>query len=846
MDHAWKYVSVLIVFNLALTIWFYVTVSGDFTARPSLPKIPVNRRGKTSTDSQTRVFTSTGTVNSKTSLLKTHTKQLSKSKMVPLSRLEKRLQTNETTYNLTDVKFANNKTLDFHLENEAHQYQTPDITRKNKSSCTFSFDSESLKRAKEKLSKPFYLFRIKLEVEGFQNLPRENLDALLHWQYVLKQEKILVQLPVDFDLISFTLLYIDNEETKLDVKLIYNNSKCFQDDFSKTLLSIRFLLWNELFLNDTKYYLCNRYYEESGWRTFQYFFTTIWVGYDLTCSEMSSKHGLYKFQLKKDLPGTSAICFLLSLQFVWIFALLDIKNRNMSPNLIAKSSTFPFSKRDRPYGPMRFFFKLLSCKCCCCCTDQTKRLIFLMWIFILLPFGFCRTVLRPIFNEISTVGPSEPFFSFIPIYSVGAILALDVFYAIFCPLIYICLGHAFYLRFSKDDLHLCSCFPENNDDHTLIKNNTRVIDRFTFRFYQFCNTLQANCYKNNCKNCNNCCCACRKCCNNCANCCSCFCFFLRNACRSISSFIYCLFPIIPFNYYDVYSKYCNDINDDGCSTNNTCCCNKSSCCMHCKIATCKQIIKVCLNCICFLITYFLCLRPTISTFTFLFRSFTYFVFVALPIRAHIMRIMLIVVTTVFYFLRYFHEIINMNAEILNYIFKLEDEHTILMNDFASNASNASNASEEESNVKTIDEKVFDYIYDKVMFVKKSYYFLFLKMIVVIMYLIITIETYLSNTQSLTGANFKDMMEFLLIIIGPYAISVFLKTNKDGFLTEENESEIKLAYKIYYKSANCERTIFPMQEEESIIDMPESNVNDDDTDETKPLIVNTTPKNYNTV
>lgn len=51
------------------------------------------------------------------------------------------------------------------------------------------------------------------------------------------------------------------------------------------------------------------------------------------------------------------------------------------------------------------------------------------------------------------------------------------------------------------------------------------------------------------------------------------------------------------------------------------------------------------------------------------------------------------------------------------------------------------------------------------------------MIVVIMYLIITMETYLTNTQYLTGTNFKDMMEFMLIIIGPYAISVFFENEQ---------------------------------------------------------------------
>lgn len=138
----------------------------------------------------------------------------------------------------------------------------------------------------------------------------------------------------------------------------------------------------------------------------------------------------------------------------------------------------------------------------------------------------------------------------------------------------------------------------------------------------------------------------------------------------------------------------------------------------------------------------------------------------------------------------------MNAEILNYIFKLEEEQTNLLDNDASNKYR-----KENSNFKSIDEGMFDYIYDKLMFVKKSYYFLSLKMIVVIMYLIITMETYLTNTQYLIGTNFKDMMEFMLIIIGPYAISFFLKTNKDDFLTEDNKSEIKSAHESYKQSSD---------------------------------------------
>lgn len=939
MDHLWKYVSVLLVLNLALIICFYVTVSSDFTVRPQLQNISVRKRKQTSNDSQTGA--STGhesttyrnlresiilnqlkqvpsmktdtvhfpkyTVNPKTSRLYPHTKQLSKFKLLSLLRLEKEIETNETSYNSSKVKVANNKTMGFRVEEEAHYYQTPNFARKNNSACTFSFDSDSLKRAREKLSKPYYLFLVKLEIDGFENFTKDNhRDILLHWQYVLKQEKILVKLPVDFDLITFTMLRFDKEEKNLDVRLTYNNnSKCFQYDHSKALLSIRFLLWNYLFVNDTKYYLCNRYYEANCWRSFQYYFTTIWSGYDLTCSEISSKHGFYEFQVTKDLPGISMFCFLLSLQFVWIFALLDIKSRNISisptlsvqtsntdlpaqtsnADLLAQTSTFestfPYLKRDRPYGPTRFFLKLLSCKCCCCCTDPTRRLIYLMWIFILLPFGICRTVLRPILNEMSIVGPSEPLFSCISTSNVIPIVILDFLYAIVCPCFYIYLGHTLHEKLTQDNLQICTCWPEEDDDHALIENNTRVSDRFTFRCYQCCKTLRVYSYKNNCKDRESCREACSNCCGSCNSCCSCFSFFLKNACRCIGGFIFCLFPIFSFNYYDacfiyceqcwnsilcsslksvcnviflkcrefcrcicpplrnlceqIYIICCNTINlckgslckiKECCKNNTICpevnircncdlhlrckercrkffnknceCCSVScwyrcmSCCYTCMMVTCKIILQICLNCLCFIISYFLCLRPMISTFTFLFRAFTYFVFVALPIRAHIMRLMLIFVTVIFYFLRYFHEIINMNTEILNYIFKLEDEKTNTMAESTRNANR-----EENLNVKRMDEEMFDYIYDNLMFVKKSYYILSLKMIVVIMYLTITIETYLTDTQSLTGANFKDMMEFLLIIIGPYAISVFLKASKDDFLTEENESEIKIAYNNYY-------------------------------------------------
>lgn len=45
---------------------------------------------------------------------------------------------------------------------------------------------------------------------------------------------------------------------------------------------------------------------------------------------------------------------------------------------------------------------------------------------------------------------------------------------------------------------------------------------------------------------------------------------------------------------------------------------------------------------------------------------------ALPNRIAVLRYVLIIVTTIRYFVKYVHELINMNAEILNYILKLQE------------------------------------------------------------------------------------------------------------------------------------------------------------------------------
>lgn len=126
--------------------------------------------------------------------------------------------------------------------------------------CSFSFDKKSLQEARTTLfdlqKQSVYLFHINLSTEHpLRSFTREQRDNLLHWQYVLKQEKFLLNLPVDFDLITLNLLLSgDNEEKLLGIKMYYNDTRC-TENFDFAIKSLRLLLWNELFANDTSYFL---------------------------------------------------------------------------------------------------------------------------------------------------------------------------------------------------------------------------------------------------------------------------------------------------------------------------------------------------------------------------------------------------------------------------------------------------------------------------------------------------------------------------------------------------------------------------------------------------------------
>lgn len=729
-----------------------------------------------------------------------------KSKKSPILESKGRLQRDGQNANVTKLNATNE-------QNTTNRYETLsnekfNVPMKNLTFCTFSFDNNSLLQARRQLSQSINLFYVNLKINGLHSNLGNVRDEILHWQYVLKDEKFLVQLPVDFDLLTYGLLIHDHEETVLKVNLTYNNSNCLENNDSEKIQIVRLLLWKELFQNDTKHYLCNRDFEKQRTRNFVYYLTTVWVGEDLNCTGLSSKYGLYNMKAKKDhLPlVTPVFCYILSLQFVWIFLLLDTMklgnkrdtvvtespkkfktidlNKREKCVLIKPCPTFSqtdqkpsFTRNDRPYGLKQLVLKLLFRKSCCfkhsLLHNFHMRLLFLMWFFILLPFGLYRTIgryyLLKHLNEdyLDVFRPSEPFFTLFSKDNELKCIIVDACYATASPFIYIFVGQYLYEIFmSKNKRKICCCFIEEEEE-LLIENVDTISDRFTFRYSQFCRKVnKLLCLKDCCKNT-----TCKKWCKSYFSC-RCDSSCRDDICMCLYSSISVPFPIFPFVCFShkyICLSECNNCKDGNCS-----------CVCWCLLF----IVRCFCNVGLFIILYILCLRPIFSTFTFMLRSFTHIFFVALPNRAAILRYTLLIFTTIGYFVKYIHQLINMNAEILNYIFKLNEKEI---------SSQPNNTENSDKHVENIDEEMFDAIYDELTFVKKRFYFLYLKIVVVFMYLFITIETFITNTKALTGPNFQQILQFFLIIIGPYAVSLFLKANKDDFLTEENKRDIKAAF-----------------------------------------------------
>lgn len=128
---------------------------------------------------------------------------------LPRSQTEQHLETNSTpVIGYTERKHHNNGVkqssyFNFRRRNmrkktirkQIISYNTLYASTENHTTCTFSFDIDSLVEAKMKLirMKGYFLFYVNITINGFNNPKNDDdiekkLDMLTHWQYVRKEE----------------------------------------------------------------------------------------------------------------------------------------------------------------------------------------------------------------------------------------------------------------------------------------------------------------------------------------------------------------------------------------------------------------------------------------------------------------------------------------------------------------------------------------------------------------------------------------------------------------------------------------------------------------------------------
>lgn len=640
---------------------------------------------------------------------------------------------------------------------------------KNNTFCSFSIEKSIILETKRKIielqEQSVHFFYINLYTDAkLDSFSEQERDNLLHWQYVLKKERFLLLLPVDFDVLSFGLFFYDNEINTLRMKIDYNNSIC-NKNFSYALRSLQFLLWNELFANDTRYFLCNRKFggENENIRMLTYAMTTAWIGHDMTCSTAFMKVGEKEYEADKGFfisldPG---FCFLFSFQFVWVFLILDISYKNKEN--CGSTNARVYTRNERPYGLKQFIFKLVfykyemadsqplvTCKQWCC--EPSTRVILVLLILNTL-FGFYRTLARFFYatnnsdDFLNIVRPSEWFFYlFSGDCSPALIVCLDVLYAVVFPFTFLWLGGKLYTEYlSITSCPQCLC--KNEKDTVILNTNNTFSDRFIFpSFFYFGKDFHVTHSYDILTN-------------------------FVNVQLILINCLLCCSPIWPFscNAYKVCKCRCNS-------------------CSRCDNIICKYLWKF----LAFVLLYIFCLRPIISTFTFVFRSVTYIIFVALPIRPNLLRYFVLLVTLIGYHVRYIHEVINMNAEILDYIFQIkereENEQTKVLS--------CSIKKESRNETNYVTEAMFDSIYWRLFFMRKKLYFLYVKMFIVTMYLLTTIAVL--RDEPIPDFYFQEMFVLVAAATGPYAISFFLKANKENYLSAKNKDEIDREYELYRK------------------------------------------------
>lgn len=153
--------------------------------------------------------------------------------------------------------------------------------------CTFVINSESLITAQKTFQKfmefkTSMLLYLNIKTLNFTLKPddQKKLNQFQEWHWTLTENVWYLGLPIDLDYASFHITYIGESRIRLNIDSL-NSDCCLIDDAA--IDQIRNRLWSDVFSNESKALLCNRYFEHQDWKRTFFVITTVWLGYDLFC-----------------------------------------------------------------------------------------------------------------------------------------------------------------------------------------------------------------------------------------------------------------------------------------------------------------------------------------------------------------------------------------------------------------------------------------------------------------------------------------------------------------------------------------------------------------------------------
>ena len=638
------------------------------------------------------------------------------------------------------------------------------------------------------------LMYITLTPEPKLNIPDSNdLNQILEWQWVKTNNLYFVQYPVDLDILTFGLTSSVGREDKLT--LLVNDPDACTDVKELTNL-VADLIWRDILYNDSDSYLCNRNTDkDDAAKNIVFYFSMIWVGYDLTCSYFQEKT---KVLSEKESGPTiiTYICFIIALFYPLIFKLLNLKSIITKLKIdyprgkkIGRKYLTSYQKGDIPFGFQRFVLKIFYQIKYVPCKDEED--VGYSWS-ILQNIASCRlvTVLFIVLCAMSTyryhfgMHSSHLYGStteYPDVYRVGLpvqyfrenFIELDIFlyflllvighmllkvsYVTMCGTKKIANG-AFLQKYRvRPILHFIKLSDQFSHLFTM-----RFIDRFiAFTSLRFWSKLW-NDVKRNLSNCK-------------------ILFFLFLIPTIIFYFLTCCFPVFWLVFYGSL-----ELTQTAFPWRNK---KRDICC-----TVCTWIYKLLLFILCFSVML-LSQWVILCSITYLLRTFAYILFVAFTANVRYMRILLVIFTTIGYMFSFFQSSVKDYKDMLDFIFKMKEE----IADEKIRTGHSASSSETINSIFTVlqdgkqiieadivYEDEFDKIIEKFSNVRQKVFWTVFKVIVSFGFLVVATRMLLLNNNIENNAS-DSFFKLAFIVISPKILFDYIIQSNEKHIEEHAES-----------------------------------------------------------